>query len=279
MPTPADSPAERDDTSVPLTRRALLDGAVAAEPAAAASAPRRERVRESTRTWLDGSRTARRWDTELLGWTALCLGAAVIASVLLRTTVPGAAGTVLAGAALWIGMAVPTALAFRRGRPRGLLAFRTMDVVYALVLGIALRTVQGWLDLAAGGGTFPSYALGDGASTGVLWLTAVAGPVLLSPVIEEFLFHGVVLVAVYRIARRGLDGALLAIVASTAAFVAMHAITGGMTSWEQPVTWTLVGAALGTLVILTGRIWGAVLTHLVFNLSAALLALVGTALA
>ncbi|MER7796453.1 type II CAAX endopeptidase family protein [Microbacterium sp. NPDC096154] len=232
----------------------------------------------STRTWLEGSRTARKWDTELIGWAALIVGAGVITSVLLRLLIPTTTGQILAALALWASLAAPVVLAFRRGRPRGLLRFRWTDVLYGIVIGGALRVVQGWLEVAAGGsGAFPTYPLLNGQLPDLWWFTALVGPVLIAPAVEEFLFRGVVLVAVFRIARRGLDGAALAIVASTGAFVAMHAITG-MSSWEEPVTLTIVGMTCAVIVLLTGRIWGAVLVHLVFNASAVALALAGTML-
>lgn len=233
--------------------------------------PRRPRTR---RTWVEGSRTARLWNTELLGWAALSVGAGMILSIALRTLVPGINGVLLGGLAIWIGMGVPVVIAFRRGVPRGLLRFRAVDLLYAVVIGGVLRVVQGWLEVAGGGtGALPSYPALDG-----LWWLDASTAVLVSPALEELLFRGVVLVAVYRIARRGVDGALLAIVASTASFVAMHMITGGFGSWDRPVMLTLIGAALGTLVILTGRLWPAILAHLVYNLSGVALAVAGTLL-
>ncbi|WP_345752744.1 CPBP family intramembrane glutamic endopeptidase [Microbacterium rhizophilus] len=233
----------------------------------------------STRTWRDGSRTARRWDTELLAWAALCVGGGAIASILLRTLIPTTAGSLMSALAMWAGMAAPVVLAFRRSRPRGLLRFRWVDVLYAIVLGGALRIIQGWFAVAAGdSGAFPTYPLVDGRLPDLWWLTSLVGPVAIAPLLEEFLFRGVVLVAVFRLARRGLDGGALALVASTAAFVALHAISG-MASWAEPVSLTFVGLTCALLVLLTGRIWGAVLTHVVFNASAVGLALIGTMLA
>ena len=237
--------------------------------------PRPARRSRSKRTWLEGSRTARWWNTELIGWAALSVGAGVILAVAARTLVPGINGSLLAGVAVWIGMAVPVVIAMRRGVPRGLMRFKAVDLLYAVVLGGALRVVQGWLEVAAGGtGALPSYG-----SLNSLWWLDASTAVIVSPALEELLFRGVVLVAVYRIARRGFDGAVLAVVASTAAFVAMHVITSGLSGWDQPVALTIVGATLGTLVILTGRLWPAILVHVVYNLSGVGLALIGTAFA
>lgn len=230
----------------------------------------------STRTWLEGSRTARRWDTDLLGWAALGLGAGAIGSVLLRTLISNQTGSLLAAVTLWAGMAVPIVIAFRRSRPRGLLRFHPVDLLYALVIGGALRIIQGWLAMAAGdSGRFPSYPLIDGNLPGLWWMTSLVAPVVIAPVIEEFLFRGVIVVTVFRLARRGLDGAALALVASGAAFVALHALTG-MPSWAEPASLAIFAIACTLLVLLTGRIWGAVLVHVVFNASAVALALIGT---
>lgn len=233
----------------------------------------------STRTWREGSRTARKWDQQLLAWAAIGVGAGAIASVLLRTLIPGSAGSVLGAVAWWVGMAAPIVIAFRRSRPRGLLTFRPSDILYGVVFGCALRIVEGWLAVAAGGsGAFPAYPLFDGRLPDLWWLGELVGPVAIAPVLEELLFRGVIVVTVYRLARRGLDAAALAVVASTAAFVAIHAISG-MPSWAEPVSLSLLAITCTLLVMLTGRIWGAVLVHVVFNASAVALSLVGTALA
>lgn len=118
----------------------------------------------------------------------------------------------------------------------------------------------------------------DGGLGGWWWLTALIGPVAIAPLLEELLFRGVVLVTVFRTAKRGLEGGILALIASTAMFVAIHAVVG-MSRWDEPVYLTLVGLTAGALVLLTGRIWGAVILHVVFNGSWVVLALAGTALA
>lgn len=237
------------------------------------------RGRTSTRTWREGSRTARYWDAKLIGWAALSVSLGVITAALVARLVPGLAGALLSALAMWAGVAVVIVIAFRRGRPRGLLRFRSVDLLYAVVFGIALRAVQGWFGMAAGdSGAFPSYPSVDGALPRLWWFTDGVAPVVIAPVLEELLFHGVLLVAVYRIARRGLEGATLALIASTAAFVAVHAVTSGVARWDETVSLTFVGLTCGLLVLLTGRIWGAVLTHMVFNGAWVMLALVGTLL-
>ncbi len=228
------------------------------------------------RTWRAGSRTARKWDLQLLAWAAICVGAGAIGSVIVRTLLPGSTGSILGALTWWVAMAVPVVIAFRRSRPRGLLVFRPSDILYGIVFGVTLRIIEGWLAVAAGGsGAFPAYPTIDGRLPDLWWFGELLGPVAIAPVLEEFLFRGVIVVTVYRLARRGLDAAALAVVASTAAFVAIHAITG-MASWAEPVSLSLVAITCSLLLLLTGRIWGAVLVHVVFNATAVALALIGT---
>ncbi|WP_147105613.1 CPBP family intramembrane glutamic endopeptidase [Nesterenkonia populi] len=238
-----------------------------------------ERQARSTRTWLDGSSTARAWNRTVLAYAAFFVGAAVVLSVLARTYLDAPTGPMVSFLVLWAGMAAPVAVAIARSRPRGLFRFRWTDILWGLALGFLLRVFQGWLEVAAGSpGGIPAYPTLDG-NLGALWfLTGLLGPVLMLPLVEELLFRGVVLVTVYRTARRGLEAGILAVVASSATFVAMHTVNG-ISRWDEPVYLFLLGTTCGFLVLFTGRIWGAVLVHIVFNGMWVLLALTGTALA
>ncbi|MCH8559470.1 CPBP family intramembrane glutamic endopeptidase [Nesterenkonia sp. DZ6] len=250
-------------------------------PVAVKHASSAERRARGTRTWLEGSRTARAWNGTVLAYTAVAVGAALVLSVAARTQLEAPLGPVLSSLLLWIGMAVPVVIAIARSRPRGLFRFRWTDILWGLGLGVLLRIVQGWLEVAAGSpGGLPSYpTLNGDLSINATWLLlGLFAPVLILPLVEEFLFRGVVLVSVYRMARRGVEAGLLAILASTAAFVALHAVNG-MNRWDEPVYLALVGLTCGMLVLFTGRIWGAVLVHMVFNGMWVALALTGTALA
>src|SRR3546814_4786840 len=54
--------------------------------------------------------------------------------------------------------------AFARSRPRALLRFRPLDLLYGIALGILLRLTQGWIDALAGGtGAWPTYSSSGGA--------------------------------------------------------------------------------------------------------------------
>lgn len=272
-------PSENDPSARAAPSSATWDDRAETPVEIDTAPPRSRREHTSTRTWREGSRTARYWDAKLIGWAALSVGLGLVAGVLVSSFVPGITGALASVLIMWAGLAVAILIAFRRGRPRGLLGFRFVDLLYALVFGVGLRTVQGLLGIAAGdSGGFPSYPSVDGALPQFWWFIDGVAPMIIAPVLEELLFHGVLLVAVYRVARRGLEGALLALTASTAAFVAVHALTGVTARWDAPALLTIVALTCGLLVLLTGRIWGAVLVHVVFNGSWVVLTLVGTML-
>lgn len=230
------------------------------------------------RDWRDRGRTTRRWGWEMVGWVVVALGAGVLVGTALTQFVGGAGGAALATAAVWLAMFVPIALAFSRSVPRGLLRFRPVDVLYALVFGVMLRISEGWLDMAAGGtGAFPTY----GTLNATWWFSDLLGPVIIAPVLEEFFFHAVLLIALYsalrRLTRSRAVAGVFSVLLTSGVFVLAHALTGALT-WDAAVTLLLVGLVNGALVVLTGRIWGAVLVHIVFNGSFVVLALIGTAL-
>ncbi|TXK16050.1 CPBP family intramembrane glutamic endopeptidase [Microbacterium wangchenii] len=246
-----------------------------------AERPRRPRSPRRRRTWVEGGTSVQHWGWELLGWAVLALGAGLVAGAALNEFLPQPLGSTLSLLALWVAFAVPVLLAFRRSVPRALLRFRPLDLLYALALGILLRIVQGWLDMAAGGtGAWPSYPTAGGAlPSGWLFDELVAATVV-GPVLEEFFFRGLILVAAYtavrRLAGRGVAG-FAATLVSTGLFVAAHALLVPA-AWDQALSLALVGIVASLLVLLTGRIWAAVLMHVVYNGLWVALATVGTLL-
>ena len=245
------------------------------EQPAAPEQGRRRRKRGPRRTdWRLGGRTVLRWREGLIAWACLCLGAGVLAGVGVQLIMPGAVGGALATVLIWVGMLVPIVVGLTRSRPIRLFRFRPVDVLYGLVIGVALRTAQGWLDVATGGtGALPAYPSMSGG-----WaFTDVLAPVVIAPVIEEFFFRGVILVALYTALRRAVGKPAAGIGAglvSTALFVFAHSVSA-MTAGDA-IALALVGVATSAAVLLSGRIWGAVLIHVVYNASFVVLAVAGT---
>lgn len=235
----------------------------------------------SRREWLDGGTSTRRWGWEVFGWALLALGAGLIASAAFTTLVGGELGATLSLVATWTSLAVAVVLAFRRSVPRGLLRFHPVDVLYGVALGGMLRLAQGWIAGATGGSTaWPSYPSVDGRLPPRWWFDELVATVVAAPLLEEFFFRAVIVVAVYaavrRIAGRAF-GAVAAASASVGLFVLAHAV---LTPLELGPTASLVLLALvaAVLVLSTGRIWGAVLTHVVYNATWVALATLGTLL-
>ena len=260
--------------------------AVASEPEGPASDPdvgERHRGRPRRhREWRTGGTSVQHWNWVLIGWGILALGAAVLVSTAATEFVGGVAGAWIGTAAVWHALLVPVGFAVRVSVPRGLLRFRPVDLLFGLVLGVALRFLAGGLSEAANGGVsvWPVPLTVDGALPGGWWFDGVLVPVLVAPVLEEFFFHGFLLVALFTVfrrltaARRGAGaGALLV---STGLFLLLHQLTGSLApGWDGAISMTLVGLVGGLLVLLTGRIWSALLLHVAFNGTYVALMLVG----
>ncbi|MDX2377988.1 CPBP family intramembrane metalloprotease [Microbacterium sp. LRZ72] len=282
---PEGAASERADP--PNTASADADSAdrASADPdAARAEQSARRRGRRRPRHWTEGGSSVRPWGWDLLGWALVGYALGLLGAAAIRSFAPDAAVTSAAAAvALWIGMGAPIVLAFSRSRPRGLLRFRAVDLLYGVALGLALRLTQGWLAEAENGAPlpFPSYPSLDGGLPASWWFADLLTPVVISPVIEEFFFRGVLLVALFA-ALRGALGAVsagvVALLATTGLFVVAHAL-GGALGADAVAAYALVGLVCGLLVLLTGRIWGAILTHAVFNALWVALATTGTLLA
>lgn len=215
------------------------------------------------------------WRSPVLAVALVSVGAAV----LLGSVLAPLFGGVVATAVLWLGMLVPIVFALVRSRPAGLLRFRFLDLLWGVGLGLILRMVQGWLAVGAGGsGALPSYpSIGGSLGEGFVFVDVVA-PVLIAPVIEEFFFHAVVLVSVYTLLRRPVGmpmAGVAAVVVSAALFLLVHSVLGTSTV-DGVLALGLLGLVCGALVMLTGRVWPAVLVHVVYNGSYVVLALAGT---
>ena len=254
-----------------------------AAEAAASGRPRPRRPRRR-REWRVGGTSVQHWNWVLVGWGILSLAAGLLVSAAAGTFIGGVAGRWIGAGAVWLSMLIPVVFAFRISVPRGLFRFRPVDLLFGLFLGILLRFVQGGLaEAATGNATWPSYFSADG-SLGSQWmLNDLLLPVLVLPVLEEFFFHGFLLVALFTVFRRLTDSRIVAgfgaLLATTGLFVLLHQLTGSLVpTWDGAVSIALVALAAGLLVLTTGRLWSAVLLHITFNGTYVLLALVGTVL-
>ncbi|MCT9001932.1 CPBP family intramembrane glutamic endopeptidase [Microbacterium memoriense] len=254
----------------------LRDTAIVPSTEAASSASRHRRRRRTD--WRLGGRAVRKWDLSVLAVALIALGVGAVGGGLVsRIAAPWApiASTVV----LWAGMLVPIVFAFARARPAGLLKLRPVDLLWGLGLGLGLRLLQGWMS-GADAMTFPSATTLDGALPTSWWLTEALPAAVVAPVVEELFFRAVVLVAVYQLLRRragGLAAAVTGLLVSTGGFILLHASAGALTVTDA-MTLFAVGGTCALLVLLTGRIWPAVLTHAVFNATYLALVVAGTVL-
>ncbi|MDR7112937.1 membrane protease YdiL (CAAX protease family) [Microbacterium trichothecenolyticum] len=257
---------------------------VAAEPAPADdAAPRRSRrsSHEARTDWRLGGRTVYRWREGLLAIALISLGAGVLLGSLIAAVWDSPWAAASATAIVWIGMLLPVVWAFTRSRPIGLLRLRAVDVLYGVVLGALLRTTQGWIEgLDGTPAEWPGLVQVGGSIPLSSMIVDVVGPVVVAPVVEEFFFRAVVLVSLYTVLRRPfgkLTAGMVAALGSTALFVVMHGISGAA-DVSGVVSLSLLGLVCALLVLLTGRIWGAVLVHVVYNASYVALALLASAM-
>ncbi len=217
-----------------------------------------------------------RWNGKVLAVALVAGGLAVIAAGLL-SRVPVAWASLASVASLWGLLLVAVIYAFMRGRPAGLLRLRGTDVLWGVTLGLVFRLVQGWMSLADTK-PFPIFP-GGGASDGHRgWAFEAVGTALVGPIVEEFFFRAVVLVAVYQIFRRSLGysaAGVTAILSSAGGFVLLHAFFSPL-ALTDALQFFIVGAATAVLVIMTGRLWAAVFAHVVYNVSFLVLAFLGT---
>ena len=239
---------------------------------------RRRRSRRAARTdWRLGGHTVRPWRESLLAVACGALAVTIVIAALVDWLVPEVP---LVGVLLpWAAMTAVVVFALSRSRPVGLLRLRAVDVLFGLGFGLVLRTVSGWMESATTGGVrFPSFVLVDGRIAVQTWAVDVVGAAVVAPVLEELFFRGVVLVCVYGMLRRPFGrriAGVAAVLVSTGIFVLVHAVTS---SADPGGAWmlALLGLVCASLVMLTGRIWSAVFTHVCVNASYVVLALIGT---
>ena len=182
--------------------------------------------------------------------------------------------------AVSLGLGAAIVYALVRSRPAGLLRFRAVDVLWGLGLGLSLRLLQGALS-DVNHRPFPALPRVQAGESDGSVVTTISQALFVGPVAEEFFFRALVLVSIYQLLRRsvgsfaaGLTGAL----ASAGSFVLLHAVFESL-SLSDGLQLFALGVACSAVVLLTGRIWPAVLAHIVYNASFVLLATLGSVLA
>ncbi|MFZ7086691.1 lysostaphin resistance A-like protein [Curtobacterium sp. RRHDQ10] len=172
------------------------------------------------------------------------------------------------------------------------LRFRAADVVWAVGIALVARGVDALLNL----GVFGTTGLGPravlGGTPGPLFLVLlVVGPVVVSPVVEELFFRGVLqreVVRRFRAADSGSWAAPVGVVVTALVFALMHLLVGGAAMLSaggvfsaagvfstagvfsaggivEFVSTFVLGLLVGGVAVTTNRLGGAVLAHVLFN--------------
>lgn len=217
----------------------------------------------------------RDWREWLLAAALTALGASVLTGALISGLWDASVAPLIATLVVAAGMVGPSIWALARSRPVGLLRFRPIDLLWGVGLGVALCLTAGAL---AGGAHFPSIVTIGGAPSLEWWIEDAAWGILAAPAVEELFFRGVLLVSLFTILRRltgSVVAGLAAALVSTGLFVLLHTVTA-QTSPAYAASLALLGLAASGVVLLTGRIAGAVILHAVYNTAIVVLGLVGT---
>lgn len=181
---------------------------------------------------------------------------------------------------LWLSMLIPVGMIVANPTTSQIFHARYRDLIWGVSCAIALRLVQGWVS-GANCVVFPTLADVAGTANGYLLVVILISLALAAPVVEELFFRGVMIplsVAVLEHRVGGLVSRLLACLISTSAFVAIHAIFSPLTEIALAI-YIIFGISVSALTVLTGRIWPAIIAHVVYNSSFLALAVGGTLLA
>lgn len=210
--------------------------------------------------------------------TVLVVSVAIVLAVVLSRIVGGVARTgglpdpvaqVLASdLAVWVPLVAGAVVALRGTHAvRSLFRLDLADVIAAIGIVVVCRAVDAGMSLSFSGTTGLTPAPTLGPPSLVLLLVAAIGTCIVSPIIEELVFRGIL--------QRRLADALtprtrfVAVIVTAFVFAIVHVLigAGGSTlgGFEVFVTTFLLGLLTGTMVAMTDRIGGAILAHAVFN--------------
>lgn len=258
----------RDTSSGRPTTRASMRSDTSRNHTARAEARTRQHV-----DWRTG-------DVGTLGapLSAICAvflgaGGGLIASV----TVAGAATPLASTILLWSIMLGAVVYSISVLRPRGLLRFKLSDLVFGVASATLIRIFGG---LIAGADLAPFPTLQTSASPASWAVTQGIPAMLIGPAVEEFFFRAVLLVAAYLLLRDRIGWLMAGVIASTASaggFVLLHGAFAPLVASDS-IQLLMVGLACSLLVLLTGRLWGALVLHIFYNMAFLLTAVLGTVL-
>lgn len=234
---------------------------------------RRSPGRRARTDWRLGGRTVRAWREWLLAVSLVALGLSVLLGAAVNAAWTGWIASVVATVVVVGGMMAPIVWGFTRSRPAGLMRFRPTDPLWGLGLGVALCLMRGVIT----GGEFPSFTTIGGMPPTEWWIVDAFGGIMVAPVVEELFFRGILLVSVFTLLRRPVGhvaaGAVATLV-STGLFILLHAVTEE-TDAADITSLGMLGLIAAAIVLLTGRIWGAILLHAVYNTAAVAVGLIG----
>ena len=171
----------------------------------------------------------------------------------------------------------------RRSLPRDFgFAFRPLDLLWGLTLGVLARLITGFIEIA-GYGRLGSAGATFGEPVRDLWwvFAALLAPVLISPIIEELFFRGLLARSV--LAAGEANGSsrraalAIAILVSGAVFALVHVVSVGTPTAVMVIGLStfVFGAGAAALALITGRLGGAIVAHVTFNALVVVPALLG----
>jgi membrane protease YdiL (CAAX protease family) len=207
----------------------------------------------------------------VLGLVVAAVLSRVVASVARIGGVPSPLVQVLlADLAVWVPLGLAVGWIVRRSSPAALvrrLGLGWADAVAAVGIVIVCRGLDAALSIAFFGATGLAPQVTLGKPDIVLLVVSAIGVCVVSPVLEEIVFRGLL--------QRRLAAELtprtrfLAVALTALAFAVMHVVIGSPASsvagFEVFLTTFLLGLLTGTLVAMTDRIGGAILAHVLFN--------------
>jgi membrane protease YdiL (CAAX protease family) len=191
--------------------------------------------------------------------------------------VSGAPQLLLADICVWVPLVAAVVWSVRGLGPAGArarlgLEIRLVDVVFGIAAACLARAFDAFLQLGLYGdtGLHPTPLLGGVPVVGLAVLT-ILGPCILSPVIEELVFRGVLQRGLAARNGGGGWGQASAVLIAAFVFALSHLVLGSTLGTATVFTTFLLGLLVGALTAATGRIGGAIVAHVLFNVIAVVL--------